>query len=341
MQQRSLVLETVDRPFSSRLMHPDVGNLVAPARCERDVVLEADELVTPTGQGVVLHVAHLRLDDSFGFGIAPLAGDRLQAVATAQGQELRMKTGGAARAIDHGGFQVVDDDGTGTATKELQGMHQVAIEFRLALGQGERDETQPAVAEHGHEDRDLAGGVSDEDAAALTPVDLHGLGRLVVDFLIDAPAWGTDGPQVAADRDHAAGVAIGAASDFLVDAHRRELGILGQQGVDLGAMRIQETGSMRDLARGRLIQLERSSDRAPGTVKSPGNHPGGEFLDLGEAANLGPQTHFHGWLLSWSLCVDAMARRRISPSGISPPPGSDLRRWQRGGKERTWVNGGS
>ena len=36
-----------------------------------------------------------------------------------------------------------------------------------------------------------------------------------------------------------------------------------------------------------------------------------------------------------------MARRRISPSCISPPPGSDLRRWQRRGKERTWVNGGS
>ena len=64
-QQRSLLLETVYRSFSSRLMRPDVGNLVAPPGCERDVVLEADELVATTGQGIVLHVAHLRLDDSF------------------------------------------------------------------------------------------------------------------------------------------------------------------------------------------------------------------------------------------------------------------------------------
>ncbi len=64
-QQRSLLLETVYRPFSSRLMRPDVGNLVAPPGRERDVVLEADELLATTGQGIVLHVAHLRLDDSF------------------------------------------------------------------------------------------------------------------------------------------------------------------------------------------------------------------------------------------------------------------------------------
>jgi len=34
--------------------------------------------------------------------------------------------------------------------------------------------------------------------AALAPVDLHRLGRFVVDFLIDTPAGGTDRPQVAA-----------------------------------------------------------------------------------------------------------------------------------------------
>src|SRR5271157_1080257 len=62
---RSLLLETVYWPFSSRLMGPDVGDLVAPPGCERDVVLEADELVTTTGQGIALHVAHARLDDSF------------------------------------------------------------------------------------------------------------------------------------------------------------------------------------------------------------------------------------------------------------------------------------
>jgi NAD(P)-dependent dehydrogenase (short-subunit alcohol dehydrogenase family) len=43
----------------------DVGKVVAPPGCERDVVLEADKLVATTGQSIVLHVAHLRLDDSF------------------------------------------------------------------------------------------------------------------------------------------------------------------------------------------------------------------------------------------------------------------------------------
>ena len=289
----------------------------------------------------MLHVAHLRLNDPFGFGIAPFAGDRLQVVVATERQELGMKTGGAARAVDHGRFQVVEDDGTRTGPKELQRMHQAAIEFRLALREGELDIGHPAVAEHGHQDRDFAGRVSDRDAPALAPVDLHGLGRLVVDFLIDTSAWGPEGPQVAADGDHAAGVALGAAGQFLVDAHRRKFGILGQQSVDLGLVRVQGAGAAEGGACGRLLPLPRLGDRAPGAVESPGNRPGGEFLDLGQAANLGPQAHFHGWLLSWSVCVDAMARRRISPSGISPPPGSDLRRWQWGGKERTWVNGGS
>ena len=103
-----------------------------------------------------------------------------------------MKTSVAAQAVDHGSFQVVEDDGTRTGPKELHGMHQAAIEFRLALRESELDIGHPAVAEHGHQDRDLAGRASYLDAAALTPVDLHRLRQLVVDFLIDATARGTD-----------------------------------------------------------------------------------------------------------------------------------------------------
>ena len=104
---------------------------------------------------------------------------------------------------------------------------------------------QPAIAEHGHEHRDLAGRGADLHAAAFAPIDLHRLGRLVVDFLVDATACGTDLPQVAADDAGAAGIAIGAAGDLLADAHRREFGIPGQQGVDLGPVRIQEAGAAR------------------------------------------------------------------------------------------------
>src|SRR5271166_2388208 len=64
-QQRSLLLEPVYRSYSSRLMRPDVGNLVTPPRRERDVVLEADEFVTTTGQRIAFHITHARLDGSF------------------------------------------------------------------------------------------------------------------------------------------------------------------------------------------------------------------------------------------------------------------------------------
>src|SRR3954470_17770205 len=103
-----------------------------------------------------------------------------------------MEACGAAGPIDHGRFQVVEDEGARTGPKELQGMHQAAIEFRLALREGELDIGHPAGAEYGHQDRDLAGRLSHLDTAALAPVDLHRLRRLVVDFLIDATVCGTD-----------------------------------------------------------------------------------------------------------------------------------------------------
>ena len=68
-----------------------------------------------------------------------------------------METGGAARAVKHGRLQVVEDHGTRTTAEELEGMHQAAVELGLALRERELDEDQPAIAEHGHEHRNLAG----------------------------------------------------------------------------------------------------------------------------------------------------------------------------------------
>jgi hypothetical protein len=58
-----------------------------------------------------------------------------------------------------------------------------------------------------------------------------------VDFLIDAIARGPDRPHVLADGNHAASVAIGAASNFFVDAHR--------QGAEGQAIKPQSTGAER------------------------------------------------------------------------------------------------
>src|SRR5262249_10441349 len=109
---------------------------------------------------------------------------------TAQRQEFGVETGGTARAIEDGRFQGVDDDGTRTATKELEGVHDRAIELGLALRERKLDVDQPAVAEHGHEHRNPTRRAAELDPATLSPIDLHGLSRLVVDFLIDTPASG-------------------------------------------------------------------------------------------------------------------------------------------------------
>ena len=42
-----------------------------------------------------------------------------------------MEAGGAARAVNHGRFQVVDNHGSRAAAKELEGIDQPAVEFRL------------------------------------------------------------------------------------------------------------------------------------------------------------------------------------------------------------------
>ena len=123
-----------------------------------------------------------------------------------------METGGAARAVQDGRLQIIDDDGPRTAAEKLQGMDHAAIELRLALRERELDVHQPAVAEHGDEHRDLAGRVADAYPATLAPIDLHGLSRLVMDFLVDATALGPDGPEIAANRDDTAGIAVGAAA---------------------------------------------------------------------------------------------------------------------------------
>src|SRR5690348_847961 len=101
----------------------------------------------------------------------------------------------------------------------------------------------------------------------------------------------------------------------------------GQDGIDLGLVRIQETGVVRSLASRGLIPLQRLGHRMSRAAEPAGNGPTGELLDLGQAANLGPQTDVHGKLLSSWACDSPATRLKISPSCISPGPGSPRRRW--------------
>ena len=109
-----------------------------------------------------------------------------------------METGTAPRAVEHRRLEVVEDQMARTATEEGQSMDQAPVELGLALRQSELDVEQPAVAEHGHKHRDLAGCRADLHAAAFAPIDLHGLARLVRHFLVDAAACRTDLAHVAA-----------------------------------------------------------------------------------------------------------------------------------------------
>ena len=101
-----------------------------------------------------------------------------------------MQTGFAARAVQDGRLQIVEDNGTGTAFEELEGMDDSAVELLLALRECELDIDQPAIAEHGHEYRNFARRVANSHAAAFAPIDLHRLGRFVVDFLVDTARAG-------------------------------------------------------------------------------------------------------------------------------------------------------
>ncbi len=150
-----------------------------------------------------------------------------------------METGVASRAVEHGRLEVIEDQVAGTAAEEGQGIDQAPVELGLALRQGELDEHQSAIAEYGHEHRDLAHGRANLHAAAFAPIDLHGLGRFVMHLLVDAAACRTDLAQVAAQDAGAAGIALRSAGDLLADTHGREVGIPGQQVVDLLDVRVQ------------------------------------------------------------------------------------------------------
>ena len=117
-QQSPLLLETVDRPRAGLLVKPDVGDLIAPGGRQGQIVLEARQFFAAAGQGIVLHVAHAPFDDSFRFRITGGAGDRLHTEIPADGQELGMKASVAARAVEHGRLEVVEDQVARTAAEE-------------------------------------------------------------------------------------------------------------------------------------------------------------------------------------------------------------------------------
>src|SRR5438128_9596716 len=85
--------------------------------------------------------------------------------------------------------------------------------------------------------------------------------------------------EVAAQDGGAAGIALRSAGNLLADAYGREVGILGQQLLDLIHVRIQQADAPRRCGRRRLLQLQGCSHRVSRAVQSPRDHPAGEFVD--------------------------------------------------------------
>src|SRR5271165_6384591 len=246
-----------------------------------------------------------------------------------------MEAGMAARTVEYGRLQVVEDQGARAAPEKGQGIDQATIELGLALGQCELDVDQAAIAEHGHEHRDLATAAADLDTAAFTPIDLHGLGRLVMHLLVDAAVGRPDLAQVTTQDVHAACVALGPTSDLLADAHGREIGMLGQQVLDLVEVRIERAVAPRCRGRRRLLHLEGSRHGVPRAVQAPRDDPAGELFDLAEAADLGPQGDLHGLALPGSEGAAAALCRNTSPRSISPCPGRARRLTTGAGSDST------
>src|SRR5207253_2075827 len=108
-------------------------------------------------------------------------------------------------------------------------------------------------------------------------------------------------------------------------------------------IRIQQADTPRRLGRGRLLQLQGCGYGVSRAVQSPRDHPAGEFVDLAEAADFGPQSDVHGvFLLGSGVGTGAGASviwRNSSPSRISPWPGSGRRLTPGDGSDSTWTNG--
>ena len=247
-QMRAFLLETVDGPLLGGGMQADIGHFVPPPGGQAVVRLPGGQLLAAARQGAAFDIPHAPLDDPFGFRVACRAGDRLQAEVAAEGQEVLMEASVPPRAVEHCGLEVVHDQLPRAALEELQGVHHAAVKVGLPLREAELDVAQPAVAEHGHEHRDPPRSLADRQPSAVAPIDLHRLARLVDHFLIDPSPRGPDLVQIAPYRVDRAAIAVLSLGDFLRDSRCVEVGILGQQRVDLRPVTVEDAFAWGSLA---------------------------------------------------------------------------------------------
>ena len=145
---------------------------------------------------------------------------------------------------------------------------------------------QSAIAEHGHEDRDLPCRGADIDPAAIAPIDLHRLARLIMDFLVDPPACRPDRAQDRGEQCTRCQYSHRGRERSPSRRALREFRILGHQGVDLGLVESEglaqrtSTGGAGGLIQSRAprprdVASTEVNTRSPGR-KASRPRPGGE-----------------------------------------------------------------
>ena len=247
-----------------------------------------------------------------------------------------MQTGVPPGAARDRRLEVVKDDLSRTALEEFQGMHQRPVELRLALGEAEFDVQQPAIAEHRHEDRDPPRRLADHHASAVAPIHLHGLARLVEHLLIHASPCRSDLVQITPHRVHAASIPALSLGYLLRDSHRGKIGVLGHQGLDPRAVRVENICPWLRFPCGGRRHGQRLGDGLGTTVQAAGNGAGRETFDLVQTADFRPERDFHEDLRGLVGEEGSARLRRISPKAARPPP----RRWiVAAGKASTCANG--
>ena len=199
-----------------------------------------------------------------------------------------MQTGVAARTAGDRRLEIVEDDLPWAALKEFQGVDQGPVELRLPLRETELDVDHPAVAEHGHEDRDPPRRLADRQAPAVPPIHLHGLARLVKHLLVHPPSGRTDRAQQAPHQTHAPAIALGALGDLLPHPHGRQVRVFGHQRLDLPTIAVQDAPARLGLSGGRLCHRQRLRHRLTAAVQTADNRPAAEAFDFVQTPNLGP-----------------------------------------------------
>ena len=271
-EDTGLLSESIDRSLPCRLMQPNVGDFITPGDSESPIVVPAHQFVLPACQRISLDITDARLDGPFRFRISPLAGNRFQTEVATECQKFRMQARLTSGTVQHGRFEIIKDDPTRTAAKERQGIHDRAVEFRLPLRQGEFDIAQSAVTQHRHKHGHLSLRAADADLPTVAPVDLHGLPRFVLDFLINTAASWSDLTKIDPNECQLSLVAVGPATNLFHDTRCRKLWIARQQCIDLWLPGVEQTASRStsSFVR-RMIHAERLRDSPLATAQTPGH----------------------------------------------------------------------